>query len=90
MTRPVYSALPVAHDLAAISDQLRDAVKASGLSLYSIGFHYCRPQLHPSLISRFLHGKRALTLRSADALARALGYSLVKQREPINLERKGW
>ena len=77
MTRPVFSALPETSALPAISDQLRDAVRSSGLSYYDLGFHRCRPQLDPSLISRFVAGTRTLTLRSADALARALGLDLI-------------
>jgi hypothetical protein len=67
----------------SISDQLRDAVRASGLSCFDLGYHRCRPQLDPSLISRFVRGKRMLTLRSAESLARALGLSLVKEREVV-------
>ena len=67
---------PVPPD-ASISDQLRAAVRASGVSCFALGIHRCRPQLDPTLISRFVRGKRTLTLRSADSLARALGLTLV-------------
>jgi hypothetical protein len=75
----------------SISDQLREAVRASGLSCFDLGYHRCRPQLDPSLISRFVRGKRTLTLRSAESLARALGLSLVRDREPVaSMKRNGW
>ena len=76
---------------SSISQQLREAVSASRLSYWDLGLDRCRPQLDPSQISRFVRGKRTLTLRSADALARALGLGLMKTGDVApSLKRSGW
>lgn len=58
-----------------ISDTLRAAVKASGLTHYAVGK---LAEVSPSQIDRFMSGERDLTLNTAAAIAAALGLELVR------------
>lgn len=51
---------------AMLSDQIREAVAGSGLSVYAVakGAGIPEPSLH-----RFMHGTRGLTLESAEKVA---------------------
>jgi hypothetical protein len=57
----------------AISDQLKLAMKASGLTPYAIAK---ASGVNASAIQRFLHGERSLKLESVDKIAAALGLVL--------------
>jgi len=57
----------------ALSDQLRSAIEASGLSRADI----CRKiELDPGVMSRFMAGKCGLALKTIDRLGRLLGMQL--------------
>lgn len=58
-----------------ISDVLRAAVKASGLTHYAVGK---LADVSPRQIDRFMSGERDLTLTTAAAIAAALGLELVR------------
>jgi DNA-binding phage protein len=57
----------------AISDQLKLAMKASGLTPYALAK---ASGVNASAIQRFLHGERSLKLESVDRIAAALGLIL--------------
>jgi transcriptional regulator with XRE-family HTH domain len=57
-----------------LSDQVRDAVSASGLSRYAI----CREiRLSQAAMSRFMTGKTGLNMATLDRLAELLGLTIV-------------
>jgi transcriptional regulator with XRE-family HTH domain len=60
-----------------LSDQIRKAVDASGLSRYRIAKEI---GIVESAISKFMAGKGGLSLEKLDALAELLGLSLTKSR----------
>jgi DNA-binding phage protein len=62
----------------AISDQLKLAMKASGLTPYGLAK---ASGVNASAIQRFLHGERSLKLESVDRIAVALGLVLVPRAE---------
>lgn len=66
-----------------ISDQLREAVRGSGLSIYAAakGAGVSEPSLN-----RFMRGKRSLTLESADKLAAFFEMRLTR---PKRVKREG-
>ena len=64
-----------------ISRQLRDAIRSSGRTYYDLGHH---AQVDPSLVSRFVRGRRGLTTKSLDAIAGELGLRLVPVEAPPN------
>ena len=59
-----------------ISDQLRDAITASGLTHYAIGK---AAGVDPGVISRFMVCDRTLRLETVDRIAAALGLRLTNQ-----------
>lgn len=59
-----------------LSDQLRDAIRKSGWSIYRLSKE---SDVAPSVISRFLSGT-ALTTDTLDRIAAALGLRLAKVR----------
>jgi transcriptional regulator with XRE-family HTH domain len=68
-----------------LSDQVRQAIGASGLSRYRI----CRSiGLDQSTMSRFMAGKGGLSLETLDALWELLGLRVVGGGNPL-LKRKG-
>lgn len=62
-----------------ISDQLRDAVANSGMSVYAVakGAGISEPSLH-----RFMHGTRGLTLETAEKLAEYFSMHLTRPKWP--------
>ncbi len=56
-----------------ISDQLKSAIKASGLTIYVIAK---ASGVDPGMISRFMQGERTLRLTTVDRIAATLGLSL--------------
>ena len=57
----------------SVSDQLRDAIRALGKSLYRIG---AETGLDDGLLSRFMRGERTITSRNVDRLCAYLGLEL--------------
>jgi transcriptional regulator with XRE-family HTH domain len=53
--------------------QLREAIQASGLSLYQLGID---SGVGRDRLSRFMRGQRDLTVEAADKLCQALGLEL--------------
>jgi transcriptional regulator with XRE-family HTH domain len=69
-----------------LSDQIRRAVDDSGLSRRAI----CKASgLHKSAMSRFMAGKRGLSLMALDRLAAVLALDLTAHGKPKALPRKG-
>jgi len=61
-----------------ISDQLRAAIDASGLSRYRI----CKELgIDQATMSRFMSGERGLTLKVIDRLGEFLGLTLTQRRQ---------
>lgn len=60
-----------------LSDQFRDAIRESGLSVRELGK---RADIDDGMLHRFLSGERSLTLTTADRLGEALGLRLVEAR----------
>jgi plasmid maintenance system antidote protein VapI len=60
-----------------ISDQLRDSIRDSGLSVRELGK---RADVDAGMIHRFLADERGLTTPSVDRLAEALGLRLAEAR----------
>jgi plasmid maintenance system antidote protein VapI len=58
---------------STLADTLRKAIRASGQSQHAISR---QTEVPPPVISRFLSGKRDLTLRTAERLAEYLGLEL--------------
>src|SRR5438270_13874228 len=57
----------------SISDQLRGAILDRGLTAYRLGRE---TGIDPGLIQRFINGERDIRMKTADALAEALGLRL--------------
>jgi transcriptional regulator with XRE-family HTH domain len=68
-----------------ISDQLRAAIKASGLTPYAVA---ASAGVTPSIVTRFLNGERGLSLESLDAIGVALGLHLAPVPPPTPRYRK--
>jgi transcriptional regulator with XRE-family HTH domain len=64
--------------MAKFSDQLRQAVKDSGLSRYAIS---ARTGIEQSTLSLFVKGKRGLSLKSIDELADCLWLEIKVRRK---------
>lgn len=62
-----------------ISDQLREAIKQSGISTYALAK---KAGVDPSAVKKFVVRERGLSLDTFDPLAETLGLVLVKQGEP--------
>ena len=60
-----------------LSDQVRDAVNASGMSRYAI---YKAIDFNQGAMSRFMSGKGGLSTEVLDRLAELLGLSVVASR----------
>jgi DNA-binding phage protein len=65
-------------ELPTISERLREAIAASGLTQTSIGE---KAGISPNIISRFVAGKRSPTLDTVDRIAAALGLVLVLEKD---------
>jgi len=64
-----------------LSDQIRQAIDASGVSRYAI----CKQiGLDQALLSRFMQGRSGLSVQTLDALADVLGLDLVA-RGPVRV-----
>ena len=66
------------HKEPTLTEQLKEAIRASGKSLYQISREsgVASPQLY-----RFVNGDRSLTLPAVDKICRALRLQLVSQAE---------
>ncbi len=62
-----------------LADQLRSAIRSSGLSVYRIALDTGVSQ---PVITRFVNGKRTVTLETADALAAYFNMRLTAPRLP--------
>jgi len=67
------------------SEQLRQAIKASGMSAYAVNF---AAGVDRGTMSRFLAGKGGLSLATVDRLVAVLGLKLVAD-SPKNPRRAG-
>ena len=74
----------MAHKRKLISDQLRDAIEASGETRYRISKETGIAQ---SALSRFMSGERGLTSSAVDKLAEYLNLELTK-RNPTKSKGK--
>ena len=64
-----------------LSDQIRRAIDAAGVSRYSI----CRTTgIGPAAMSRFMQGRQGMTLANLDRLADVLGLAVVA-RGPVRV-----
>jgi plasmid maintenance system antidote protein VapI len=61
----------------SLSDQLRELIAAAGTSTYELARD---ASVDRSVLSRFLAGKRTITLETADRLAKVLKLRLVECR----------
>ena len=68
-----------------ISQQLREAIDASGMSRYRICKELGLPE---STMSRFMAGQRGLALTTVDRLGELLGLRLVSGAKPHATQRK--
>jgi transcriptional regulator with XRE-family HTH domain len=67
----------VAMDSVRFSDQIREAVNASGMSRYAI----CKAiGLNQGAMSRFMSGKGGMSMAALDRLAELLGLRVVARR----------
>lgn len=62
-----------------LAEQLRDAIRASGLSTRDLAR---RSGVAQPVLSRFLSGQRDLTLRSASKVAAVFGMRWTKPKRP--------
>ena len=62
-------------------DQLRDAIRRSGLTHYRLAKD---AHVTPNVIGRFVSGERDLHLKTASKLARALGLELHRTSKRTN------
>jgi ribosome-binding protein aMBF1 (putative translation factor) len=69
---------------ALFSDQLRSAIRDSGLSVYAIAQSTA---IDKAVLSRFMHGKSGLSVTSIDRLCSVLGLRLVSEAE-LSKQRK--
>ena len=60
-----------------LSDQVRDAVRRSGFSAQEVGD---AARVHKSAMSRFLSGKRGLSIEGLDRIGRVLGLSIARKK----------
>ena len=67
------------------SDQIRNAVKASGMTRYAISK---ATGVDASALHKFVHGERGLSLDAIDAIAEVLGLSVATE-QPKRKQRKG-
>jgi transcriptional regulator with XRE-family HTH domain len=71
------SDIMVAMDSVRFSDQIREAVNASGMSRYAI----CKAiGLNQGAMSRFMSGKSGMSMAALDRLAELLGLRVVDGR----------
>jgi plasmid maintenance system antidote protein VapI len=69
----------MAKEPSRLSDQLREAIDASGMSRYSI----CKTlDVDQGLMSRFMAGKAGLSVETIDKLGDLLGLQLVTTKKP--------
>jgi hypothetical protein len=64
--------------LSSISDELRAAIKASELSRYAISQ---ATGIDQAVLSRFVAGKRGLSLESVDAIGKLLELTLARRQQ---------
>ncbi len=69
---------------ALFSDQLRSAIRDSGLSVYAIAQSTA---IDKAVLSRFINGKSGLSVTSIDQLCTVLGLRLVSETE-LSKQRK--
>jgi plasmid maintenance system antidote protein VapI len=62
-----------------LTDQLRDAIHKSGLSLYRVAKATCTPY---AAIHGFANGHRSINLETADRLAELFGMKLTAPKRP--------
>ena len=75
----------MARTAAKLSDQLRAAIDASGLSRYAI----CKAiGLDQSVLSRFMAGKSGLAVETIDRLGELLALELVTKSRPAKGQGK--
>jgi transcriptional regulator with XRE-family HTH domain len=67
-------------------DQLREAIRESGQSLYQLGQ---TTGVSRDRISRFLRGERSIDVEAAAKLCEALGYHLEKDKPRRERKAKG-
>jgi transcriptional regulator with XRE-family HTH domain len=63
----------------SFSEQLREAIRRSGVSLNELGNH---ATVDPSILSRFMRGERSPTLDTAERVLTALGCGVAITGEP--------
>ncbi len=70
---------------ALFSDQLRSAIRESGLSVYAIAQS---TGIDKSVLSRFIHGTSGLSVTSIDRLCTVLGLRLVSEKSASRKRKK--
>ena len=71
--------------MVKLTDQLREAIDASGMSRYAV----CKAiGVDQSTISRFMAGKAGLALDTVDRLGELLGLELVAKKKPAKDKRR--
>ena len=76
----------MAKNRVKLSDQVRQAVEASGVSHYAIGKAM---QIDKSAFSRFMSGRAGLSLTKLDALADVLGLDITMSGERPSIPQPG-
>jgi ribosome-binding protein aMBF1 (putative translation factor) len=66
--------------MSKLTDQLRAAIDASGMSRYRVAKEI---ELDPSTLSRFMSGKAGLALDTVDKLGELLSLQLVTTKKPV-------
>jgi transcriptional regulator with XRE-family HTH domain len=66
----------MAHE--TFSDQIRQAIKDTGLSRYRI---CCEAKIDQGLMSRFMSGKSSISMDALDRLAVVIGLSVTRKRQ---------
>lgn len=65
---------------ASWSEQLRQAARADGRSVYALSLAAFGTRAKQAQLARFLSGAGGITLASAEQLGRALGFRLVRDQ----------
>ncbi len=60
-------------------ERIREAVRESGMGIRELGR---ASGVDPSRISRFMRGESSIDVAAASAICEALGYELLKARDP--------
>jgi hypothetical protein len=75
--------MPKKKGAPGLVEQLKEAIRGSGKSLYQLGKD---SGVGPDRLSRFMRGERGLTIRAVEQLCDTLGLRLAPRRKPGRAE----